>query len=82
MWVAGYSFLLLNNLFTSHWGFQKSSSRPSWRLTQTGFNSLKFVKFRQEVKAWDFILYKLYRLYTADISPLQYIARKSLQLSR
>ena len=51
MWAAGYSFLLLNNIFTSHWGFQKSSSRPSWRLKQTGFNSLKFVKFRQEVNA-------------------------------
>ena len=31
MWAAGYSFFLLNNIFTSHWGFQKSSSRPSWR---------------------------------------------------
>ena len=49
MRVAGYSFFLLNNVFTSHWGFQKSSSRPSWRLKQTGLNSLKFPKFRKEV---------------------------------
>ena len=49
MWAAGYSFFLLNNVFTSHWGFQKSSSRPSWRLKQTGLNSLKFPKFRKEV---------------------------------
>ena len=73
MWVAGYSFLLLNNVFTSHWGFQKSSSRPSWRLKQTGFNSHKFVQFRKEVMTWDFFVFKLYRLYTAGNSPVQYI---------
>ena len=55
LWAAGYSFFLLNNIFTSHWGFQKSSSRPSWRLKQTGFNSLKVVKFRQEVNARLFV---------------------------
>ena len=49
MRVAGYSFFLLNNVFTSHWGFQKSSSRPSWRLKQTEINRRKFAKFRQEV---------------------------------
>ena len=50
MWVARYSFFLLNNLFTSHWGFQKGSSRPSWRRTQSRKNSGKFGKFRKEVK--------------------------------
>ena len=49
MWAAGYCFFLLNNVFTSHWGFQKSSSRPSWRLKQTELNSLKFGKFQKEV---------------------------------
>ena len=76
MWVAGYSFLLLNNLFTSHWGFQKSSSRPSYRRTQTEINKGNFAKFRKEVKTGDFIGFKLYSLYTADISPLQYIQRE------
>merc|ERR1711974_160740 len=31
MYVAGYSFYLLNNVFTSHWGFQTYSTRPVWR---------------------------------------------------
>ena len=69
MWVSGYRFLLLNNVFTSHWGFQKSSSRPSWRLKQTGLNSLKFDKFRQEV-GWYFNVFKLYRVSTSDIRPI------------
>ena len=50
MWAAGYSFFLLNNIFTSHWGFQKSSSRPSWRMKQMSLNSLKFSKFKKEVR--------------------------------
>ena len=50
MWAAGYSFFILNNIFTSHWGFQKSSSRPPWRKKQMKSNSKKFVKFRNEVK--------------------------------
>ena len=50
MWVAGYSFFLLNNLFTSHWGFQKSSARPSWRWRESGVNSRRFAKFRKEVR--------------------------------
>ena len=49
MWAAGYSFFLLNNIFTSHWGFQKKSSRPKWRSKQTKVNKQKFVKFRKEV---------------------------------
>ena len=50
MWAAGYTFFLLNNIYTSHWGFQKSSSRPSWRMKQMSFNYLKFRKFKKEVK--------------------------------
>ena len=50
MWAAGYSFFLLNNIFASHWGFQKSSSRPSWRKKQTDSNKSNAEKFLNEVK--------------------------------
>ena len=56
MWAAGYSFFLLNNVFTCHWGFQKSTSRPPWRIKQTESNSFKFAKFCEEVMAWDFFV--------------------------
>ena len=69
MWVAGYSFFLLNNLFTSHWGFQKSSSRPSYRRTQTEFNKGNFAKFRKEVRRLGISFDKNYTDFT-DISPL------------
>ena len=70
MWAAGYSFFLLNNVFTSHWGFQKSSARPSWRWRESGVNSRKFDKFRKEVSTvlstWDYFVFN----FDIDISPL------------
>ena len=49
MYVAGYSFYLLNNIFTSHWGFQNFSSRPPWRARQMEVNNGKFDEFAKEV---------------------------------
>ena len=49
MYVAGYSFYLLNNIFTSHWGFQNFSSRPPWRARQMEVNNAKFDEFAKEV---------------------------------
>ena len=49
MYVAGYSFYLLNNIFTSHWGFQNFSSRPPWRARQMEANNAKFDEFAKEV---------------------------------
>ena len=52
MYVAGYSFYLLNNVFTSHWGFQNFSSRPPWRARQMEANNAKFDEFAKEVGEW------------------------------
>jgi hypothetical protein len=30
MFLAGYSFHVLNNAFLSHWGFSKKNSTPTW----------------------------------------------------
>ena len=49
MYVAGYNFYLLNNIFTSHWGFQTFSSRPVWRAKQMESNNAKFDEFAKEV---------------------------------
>ena len=74
MWAAGYSFFLLNNVFTCHWGFQKSTSRPPWRIKQTESNSFKFAKFCEEVMAWDFFVFKLYKdfIYCRYLSAMVY----------
>jgi hypothetical protein len=34
MFVAGYSFHVLNNAFVSHWGFQEPHGTPQWRVDQ------------------------------------------------
>ena len=52
MYVAGYSFYLLNNVFTSHWGFQNFSSRPPWRARQMEANNAKFDEFAKDVREW------------------------------
>merc|ERR1719394_598754 len=51
MYVAGYSFYLLNNIFTSHRGFQNLSSRPVWRARQMEENNAKFDEFAKELTA-------------------------------
>jgi len=51
MYVAGYSFYLLDNAFTSHWGFQTFQSRPVWRAKQMESNNAKFDEFAKEVSA-------------------------------
>jgi len=51
MYVAGYSFHLLNNAFTSHWGFQSYSTRPVWRAKQMEENNGKFDEFAKELSA-------------------------------
>ena len=49
MFVAGFTFHLLDNVFTSHWGFQTSATRPAWRARQIKKNDAKFDKFAKEV---------------------------------
>jgi hypothetical protein len=34
MFVAGYTFYVLNNAFISHLGFQAPDSTPDWRADQ------------------------------------------------
>jgi len=51
MYVAGYQFKLLNNAFTSHWGFQSIKSRPAWRARQQEQNNARFDEFAREVSA-------------------------------
>jgi len=51
MYVAGYSFYLLNNAFTNHWGFQTLKTRPEWRARQQEKNNARFDEFAREVSA-------------------------------
>lgn len=51
MYVAGFKFHLLNNAFTSHWGFQSLKSRPAWRAKQQEENNARFDEFAREVSA-------------------------------
>ena len=49
--MAGYSFYLLNNAFTNHWGFQSLKTRPQWRARQQEQNNKRFDEFAREVTA-------------------------------
>ena len=51
MYVAGYSFLVLNNGFASHWGFQHAKDQPVWRKAQQTINEEKFEAFAKEIMA-------------------------------
>jgi len=51
MYVAGYTFHVLNNAFTNHWGFQSVATRPDWRARQQEKNNAKFDEFAKEVSA-------------------------------
>ena len=51
MYMAGYTFHLLNNAFTNHWGFQTKKTRPTWRASQGHHNHNKFYKFALELIA-------------------------------
>lgn len=49
MHMAGYSFHVLNNAFSSHWGFQ-SAAYPEWRKKQIKGNEKRFKGFEKEIK--------------------------------
>jgi len=51
MYVAGYTFHVLNNAFTNHRGFQTIGTRPQWRAKQQEMNNKKFDEFAREVSA-------------------------------
>lgn len=51
MYVANYTFNVLDNAFLSHWGFQDLSQRPRWRALQQDRNNAKFDEFAKEVSA-------------------------------
>ena len=51
MYVAGYTFYVLNNAFTNHWGFQTLKTRPEWRARQQEKNNARFDEFAREVSA-------------------------------
>jgi hypothetical protein len=51
MFVAGYTFHVLNNAFISHWGFQEPNTTPAWRVAQRKDNEKKFKSFAKEVSA-------------------------------
>jgi hypothetical protein len=56
MYVAGYSFYLLNNAFTNHWGFQSLKTRPQWRARQQEQNNARFDEFAKEVSLFKNII--------------------------
>ena len=49
-YTAGFQFLVLNNAFTSHRGFQTIKSRPRWRAKQHEENMKLLHAFAQELK--------------------------------
>ena len=51
MYVAGYTFQVLNNAFASHWGFQTLKNRPEWRAKQQEANNAKFDDYAREISA-------------------------------
>ena len=51
MYVAGYEFLVLDNAFASHWGFQSIKTRPKYRALQQEANNKHFDDFAKEIKA-------------------------------
>jgi len=51
MFVAGYRFLVLNNLMMNHWGLQKRETRPKWRQMQHFLNNRLFKGFAREIAA-------------------------------
>ena len=51
MYVANYTFYVLDNVFASHWGFQTLSDRPEWRAKQQTRNNHKFDEFAKEISA-------------------------------
>lgn len=51
MYVAGFKFILLNNAFTNHWGFQTLRTRPEWRARQQEANNWRFDDFAIELTA-------------------------------
>ena len=59
MYVAGYTFYVLNNVFANHWEFQYKTARPEWRAKQVETNHGKFVEFAHEVCEFDFNIHHL-----------------------
>ena len=51
MYVAGWTFHVLNNAFANHWGFQSVKTRPAWRARQQEANNKKFDEFAKELNA-------------------------------
>jgi len=51
MYVAGWTFHVLDNAFFSHWGFQWLAQRPQWRAQQQTKNNARFDEFAKEVTA-------------------------------
>ena len=51
MYVAGYTFKVLNNAFMNHWGLQKRETRPRWRQLQHFLNNRLFKGFAKEISA-------------------------------
>ena len=64
MYVAGYKFLMLNNLFMNHWGLQKRETRPKWRQMQNLLNNrLIFGIIEENEKAGYVVLVAFDRLF-------------------
>ncbi|XP_068085926.1 beta-1,4-glucuronyltransferase 1-like [Anabrus simplex] len=49
MYLAGWTFKVLNNAFLVHWGFQFLKQRPPWRSTQAKKNGLRLRGFIREM---------------------------------
>ena len=75
MYVAGYTFHVLNNAFTNHWGFQSISTRPAWRVRQQEANEAKFDEFAKEVSTIEDCLIKFCDRRTQFSQAIIYVCR-------
>ena len=49
MFVAGYTFYVMNNAFLSHWGYAELGSSPEWRNLERVSNEFLLPAFLREV---------------------------------
>jgi len=80
MYVAGFKFHLLNNAFTSHWGFQSLKSRPAWRAKQQEENNARFDEFAREVRMFSHIFDREVRLFSHLLCYLSFCQRGKIVL--
>ena len=75
MYLAGYKFVVLNNLFLNHWGLQKRETRPHWRQLQHLLNNRLFKGFAKELSArynkYEHSLIMFYEIFSPELTQIE-----------